>query len=71
MDLALAIALVFAVTLTVFVARALRPPRACHYCDRPQSPRHLRQIELSGAGVVDVCSDAAACRMRHQQALAR
>jgi len=71
MDLVLAIAFMFMVVLGVFLARALRPPRPCHYCDRPQSPRHLRQIELSGAGVVDVCSDAAACRTRHQQALAR
>jgi hypothetical protein len=71
MDLALAIAFMFAVGLVVFLARALRPPRACHYCDRPQSPRHLRRIELSEAGVVDVCIDAAACRTRHQEALAR
>jgi hypothetical protein len=71
MDLALAIAFMFTVVLAVFLARALRPPRACHYCDRPQPPRHLRRIELSGAGVVDVCIDAAACRTRHRQALAQ
>jgi hypothetical protein len=65
------IAVVFTVVLIGFLARALRPPRTCHYCARPQPPRRLHKIELSGSGAVDVCRDATACRMRHQQALAR
>jgi hypothetical protein len=70
-DLALGIAVVFTVALVGFIARAIRPPRVCHYCGRPEPPRRLRKIELSGSGLVEVCRDATACRTRHQRALAR
>jgi hypothetical protein len=71
MILALVIAVVFLIGLAIFLAGELRESRACHYCDRPQPRSRLRKIELSGSGIVEVCRDAAACRMRHQRALAR
>jgi hypothetical protein len=44
------------------IARATRPPRACHYCDRMQPPRRLQQVDLTDAGTVDVCTDVGSCR---------
>lgn len=71
LDVALGIAVVFTVGLAAFLARELRPPHACHYCDRPQPPRRLRKIELSGSGLVEVCRDTTTCQRHHQRAMAR
>jgi hypothetical protein len=58
--------LAFAVALLLVaacaIARAARPPRACHYCSRMQPPRRLQQVELTDAGMVDVCRDVGPCR---------
>jgi hypothetical protein len=67
----LGLAAALAIVAVASFSRAIRPPRACYYCDEIQPPRRLRTVELSGSGVVDVCRDEERCRLRHQRALAR
>jgi len=61
----------FALVAAGLLTRVYRQPRRCHYCGVQQAPRGLHKIELSGAGVVEVCGDDAACRKRHQRSWAR
>jgi hypothetical protein len=67
----LVLAAVFAAVALGAAARALRPPRACHYCGRLRAPRHLQAVELSDAGPVAVCRDVEPCRREAARSLAR
>jgi hypothetical protein len=67
----LAIVAVFGLIGTALLTNAYLRPRSCHYCRERQPPNALRNIELSGAGAVEVCRDATACRKRHQRTVAR
>jgi hypothetical protein len=65
------VATVFCVVAIAAIATAVTRPRTCHYCGEEQPRRRLRRLELSNAGDVNVCSDTATCRKRHQRNLAR
>jgi len=67
----LGVAAVLGVVVLASIIRAGRLPRSCHYCGRAQPPRQLQRIDLTGAGLVDVCADARSCRAQHLRDLAR